>query len=89
MAQPPDHEQRRLNRVLARARELAEQVRETAERVHQEAREGHRLTDIARQQAGRGRELSKTGRKGARAVVDWVKWQVDAAAKGKHRAKKT
>jgi len=38
-----------LNRVLARAHELAEQVRETAERVHQEAKEAHRLTELARQ----------------------------------------
>src|SRR5215469_13442040 len=86
MAQRPNHEGRRLNGVLARARELAEQVRETAERVHQEAREAHRLTGVARQQAERGRELAKTGRADARAVVDWLKWQVDIAGNGQRRA---
>jgi hypothetical protein len=86
MAQPPNDEGRRLNRLLARAQELAEQVRETAERVHQQSREAHRLTGIARQQAERGRELSKIGRADARVVVDWLKWQVDTATNGKHRA---
>ena len=74
-----------LNRVLARARELAEQVRETAERVHQEATEAHRLTQISRQQAEQGRELSKAGRDEARAVVDTIKRNVDTAS-GKRRA---
>jgi len=74
-----------LNRVLARARDLAAQVRETAERVHQEAKEAHRLTEMARQQAERGRELSKAGREDARAVVDWLKWQVDITAKDNPR----
>jgi len=74
-----------LNRVLARARELAEQVRETAERVHQEAKEAHRLTELARQQAERGRELSKAGREEAREVVNSVRWSVDTAD-GKRRA---
>jgi hypothetical protein len=60
-------------------------VRETAERVHQQALEAHRLTDIARQQTERGRELSKAGREDARAMVDWLKWQVHTAADGKHR----
>ena len=72
-----------LNLVLARARELAEQVRETAERVHQEAKEAHRLTELARQQAERGRELSKSGREEARAVVDSIKWSIDTTANGK------
>ena len=85
MAQRPDHDGRRLNGLLARAQELAEQVRETAERVHQQARETHRLTGIARQQAERGRELSKAGREEARAVVDWPKWQLDLAGSGKPR----
>ena len=74
-----------LNRVLARAHELAEQVRETAERVHQEAKEAHRLTELARQQAERGRELSKAGREEAREVVNSVKWSVDTAGNGKRR----
>ena len=73
-----------LNRVLARAHELAEQVRETAERVHQEAKEAHRLTELARQQAERGRELSKAGREEAREVVNSVKWSVDTG-NGKRR----
>ena len=60
-------------------------MRETAERVHQQAREAHRLTGIARQQAERGRELSKAGREDARAVVDWLKWQVDITAKDNPR----
>ena len=75
-----------LNRVLARARDLAAQVRETAERVHQEAKEAHRLTEMARQQAERGRELSKAGREEAREVVNSVKWSVDTADNGKRRA---
>ena len=60
-------------------------MRETAERVHQQAREAHRLTGIAWQQAERGRELSKAGREDARAVVDWLKWQVDITAKDNPR----
>jgi hypothetical protein len=68
-----------LKRVLARAQELAEQVREIAERVHLEAKEAHRLTQIARQHAARGRELSEAGRAEARAVIDSVKWNVDTA----------
>ena len=72
-----------LNRVLARARELAEQVRETAERVHQKAREAHRLTELAREQVERGRELSKSGREEARAVVDSIKWSIDTNTNGK------
>src|SRR5262249_34855128 len=75
-----------LNHVLARARELAEQVRETAERVHQEAKEAHRLTEIAREQAERGWELSKAGREGAREVVNSVKWSVDTVGNGRRRA---
>ena len=60
-------------------------MRETAERVHQEAQEAHRLTGIARQQAERGRELSKAGREDARAVVECLKWQVDITAKDNPR----
>ena len=60
-------------------------MRETAERVHQQAREAHRLTGIARQQVEQGRELSKAGREDARAVVDWLKWQVDITAKDNPR----
>lgn len=73
---------RRLDRVLARAQKLAEQVRETAERVHLQAREAHRLTEVARQQAERGRELSKAGRDEARAVADWLKSSADIAGNG-------
>ena len=72
-----------LDRVLARARDLAEQVRETAERVHVEAKEAHRLTEIARRQAQTGRELSRAGHNDARAVTDWVKQSVDIAGNGK------
>jgi hypothetical protein len=74
-----------LSRVLARARDLAEQVRKTAERVHQEAQEAHRLTKIARDQSERGRELSKAGREEAREVVNGLKWQVNTAGNGKRR----
>jgi hypothetical protein len=74
-----------LNRVLARARELAEQVRATAERVHQEAQEARRLTEIARRQAKRGRELSEAGREEAREVANSTKWSIDTAGKGKLR----
>jgi hypothetical protein len=72
-----------LNRVLARARELAAQVREAAERVHQQAEEAHRLTEIARRQAERGQELSKAGREEACAVVDSLRWSVDITGNGK------
>ena len=75
-----------LNRVLARAHELAEQVRETAERVHQEAQEARRLIQIARQQAERGWELSRAGREEARAAVASIKWSIDIAGNGKRRA---
>jgi len=68
-----------LNRVLARARELAEQVRETAERVQQAAKEAHRLTEIARRQAERGRELSRAGHDEARGVAGSIQWSADAA----------
>ena len=85
MVQAPNHVRRRLDRALARAQRLAEQVRETAECVHHQAREGHRLTGMARQQAERGRELSKAGRKEARAVLDWLEWSVDSASNGKRR----
>jgi len=68
-----------LNRVLARARELAEEVREAAERVQQQAKEAHRLTELARQQAERGRELSKAGRDEAREVVNSINWSIDTA----------
>jgi hypothetical protein len=77
-------EGRRLDRILARAQKLAEQVRETAERVHQQAQEARRLTDIAHQQAERGRELSKAGREEARAVLDGLK--VDTAGNAKRRS---
>jgi hypothetical protein len=84
MAQRPSPEGR-LNRVLARAQELAEQVRETAERVRQQARESRRLIDIARQQTERGRVLSKTGRQEARAVIESLKWRANTDGNGKHR----
>jgi hypothetical protein len=71
-----------LNRVFARARELAEEVRETAERVHQEAQEARRLTEIARRHAERGRELSRAGREEAREVANSTKWSIDTAGKG-------
>jgi methyl-accepting chemotaxis protein len=68
-----------LNRVLARARELAEQVRETAERVQQAAKEAHRLTEIARRHAEKGRELSRAGHDEARGVANSIPWSIDAA----------
>ena len=74
-----------LEQVLARTRQLAEEVRETAERVHQQATEAHRLTEIARSQADRGRQLSKAGREEARAVGDWLKWRVDLTINGNRR----
>ena len=82
-------EETSLNRILARARELAEQVRATAERVHQEAQEARRLTEIARSQAERGRELSASREK-AREVVNSIKWSIDTARDGKapHRRKR-
>jgi vacuolar-type H+-ATPase subunit E/Vma4 len=85
MAQRLTPERPLLARVLARARDLAEEVRLTAERVHQQAQEAHRLTATARQQAERGRELSKVGREEARAVINAVKWSLDTAGNGKSR----
>jgi methyl-accepting chemotaxis protein len=86
MAQWLPPQRRLLEQVLARARELAEEVRQTAERVHQQAREAHRLTATARQQAERGRELSKMGRAEARGVRNAVKWSLDTAGNGKSRS---
>jgi hypothetical protein len=89
--QSPEDPQRRspeeplLNRVLARTRELVQEVRETSERVHQQAKEARRLTEIARQQAERGRELSEAGREEAREVVNSIKWSIDTAGNGKRR----
>jgi hypothetical protein len=74
-----------LNRVLARTRELSQEVRETSERVHRQATEARRLTEIARQQAERGRELSAAGREEAREVVNSIKWSIDTAGNGKRR----
>jgi hypothetical protein len=82
MAQRLNPERRPLNRILAKAQKLAEQVRETAERVHQQAREARRLIEVARQQAERGRILSKAGRDEARAVADWLKSSGDIAGNG-------
>jgi hypothetical protein len=75
-----------LKRVLARTRQLAQEVRETSERVHQQAQEARRLTEIARRQAERGRELSEAGRAEAREVVNSIKWSIDPAGNGKPRA---
>jgi hypothetical protein len=74
-----------LDRVLARARDLAAEVRQTSERVHEAAKEAHRLTEIARHQSERGRELSRGGRREARAVVGSIKESVDGAADGGRR----
>jgi hypothetical protein len=60
--------QTQLDRVLARARDLAEQVRQTAQRVQQEAKKAHRLTQIARRTAETSQKPSTTGRKEALAV---------------------
>jgi hypothetical protein len=86
MAKGRSPEELLLNRVLARARELAEQVRATAERVHQEAQEARRLTEIARKQAERGRELSEAGREEAREVINSIKWSIDTSWNDKRRA---
>jgi phosphohistidine phosphatase SixA len=77
-----------LEHVLERARKLGAEVRETAERVHQKAQEAHHLTDIARQQAERGRELSKAGRAEARTMADWLKsrWTSPVTASAAGRA---
>jgi hypothetical protein len=85
MAQRRTGEKSSLKRVLATTQALAEQVREKAERVHQQAKEAHCLTEIAREQAERGRELSNASRVEARAVVNSIKWSVDAADNGKRR----
>jgi vacuolar-type H+-ATPase subunit E/Vma4 len=69
------------SRILKKARDLAEQLRETAERVHQQALETHRLTKIARLESERGRELSRAGRQGARAVLGSIKSSLDTSRK--------
>ena len=73
------------NRVLRKARELAQEVRETAERVHQQALEAHRLTEIARQQSERGRELSRLGREEARAAGGSIGWSLDTTHQAERR----
>jgi hypothetical protein len=74
-----------LKRVLARTRELGKEVRETSERVHQEATEACRLTEIARRQAARGRDLSKAGRDEARAMIDLIKESANLPYNGRRR----
>jgi methyl-accepting chemotaxis protein len=76
--------QRPYGPVLAKARELSQQVKETAERVHQQALEAHRLTAIAREQSERGRELSRKGREEARAVERSLRWSLDTANNAVH-----
>jgi hypothetical protein len=71
--------------VLRKARELAEQVRETAERVHQQALESHRLTEIARRQSQRGRDLSRAGHREVESVRASIKWSLDAALRAERR----
>jgi methyl-accepting chemotaxis protein len=81
MARPKSSARPRLDRLLARARELAEQVRQTAERVQDAAKEAHRLTEIARNQSEKGRELSKTGREEANALTKSLRWRIDTSGK--------
>jgi hypothetical protein len=71
--------------ILQKARQLAQQVRETAERVHQQALESHRLTEIARQQCARGRDLSRSGHREVESVRTSIKWSFDAALKAERR----
>ena len=72
-------------RVLQKARQLAEQVRQIAERVHQQALESRRLTEIARQQCARGRDLSRSGHREVESVRTSIKWSFDAALKAERR----
>lgn len=81
MTGPPCNSRSVHGRVLEKARSLAEEVRQTAERVHQQARESRRLTKIARLEAERGRELSRTGRGEARAVQGTIESSIDVARK--------
>jgi hypothetical protein len=85
MSGPPPDPRSLQHSILQKARELAEQVRQTAERVHQHALESHRLTEIARQQSRRGRDLSRSGHKGVEAVKASIKWSLDAALKAERR----
>lgn len=80
------HESRTLrDRVLQKARELAEEVREISVRVHQEALESHRLIEIARRQSERGRDLSRAGHQEVDSVRTSIKWSLDAAAEAERR----
>jgi hypothetical protein len=89
MTEPPSTAQSAHGRVLAEARELAEQVRLTAERVHRQALEAHRLTDIARREAERGRELLRAGRREARSVNGSIEWSLDTGRQtGRHLSDK-
>jgi hypothetical protein len=67
--------------VLAKTRQLAEQVRVTAEGVHQQVLEARGLIAIARQHAERGRQLSLRGREEARAVERSIRWSLDTSHK--------
>jgi hypothetical protein len=62
--------------VLDRVRSLTAQLRATAERLHKEAEETQRLTEIARQEADRGRETSRRARQEAFGTEP-ANWQLD------------
>ena len=74
-----------LKRVLARAKDLAHEVRQTAERVHREASEAHRLIEIARYQAEKGRELSKTARREVNSVRASIEGSLNNTSNGVRR----
>jgi hypothetical protein len=73
------------DRVLRKARDLAQEVREIAERVHCQALEAQRLTMIAKQQSQRGQDLSRSGHQGIESVADSIKGSLTAALKAERR----
>jgi hypothetical protein len=85
MRRPPADPRSPQERVLAKARDLAEQVRQTAERVHQEAQESRRLTEIARRYSEKGRQLLKSGRAGAPTELEPISWSLENTRKSERR----
>jgi hypothetical protein len=85
MTDEPREPDKLRDRVLQKARSLAQEVHEIAERVHEAAVEAHRLTEIARQQSRRGRDLSRSGNRGVESVRTSIKWSLDAALKAERR----
>jgi hypothetical protein len=64
-----------------KVRALAEDVRLTAERLHEETEESYRLALITREELGKSRDLSRSGRREADSVHGTIERSLDAARK--------